>query len=74
MTRTLRFLTRKGCHLCDDALALLAGVPLEILDIDLDPDLLLLYDQRVPVVMDAATGDVLLEGRITEELVQHLLD
>ncbi len=72
MARRLLFLTRQGCHLCEEALALFRGRPLEIIDIDLDPDLLLLYDDRVPVVLDPVTGDVLLEGVMTEDQVREL--
>jgi glutaredoxin len=68
----LLFLTRRGCHLCEDALALLAGIPLEVIDIDLDPDLLLLYDERVPVLIDPETRDVVAEGMIDEEDVGRL--
>jgi hypothetical protein len=70
MVAELRFLTRQGCHLCDDALELLGGVRLEIIDIDLDPELLLLYDERVPVLLDTGTGEVLLEGVFTPEAVR----
>ncbi len=71
MAAELRFLTRQGCHLCDDALALLNGVRLDIIDIDLDPDLLLLYDERVPVLVDTRTGKVLLEGVFTAPAVRN---
>lgn len=67
-------MTRQGCHLCEDALALFDGVPLEIVDIDLDLELLALYDERVPVLVDAKTGEVLLEGRITADQVGHLMN
>jgi coenzyme F420-reducing hydrogenase beta subunit len=73
MGTNLRFLTRQGCHLCEDAVALLAGVSFDIIDIDHDPELLLLYDERVPVLLDATTGQVLLEGRITADQVRRLM-
>jgi hypothetical protein len=50
------FYGRAGCHLCEDALAVLerahAVVPfqLEIIDIDSDDDLLMRYLERIPVV------------------------
>ena len=55
-------LTRKGCHLCESALAELRsrGVEPELIDIDLDPALLRIYDFRVPVLM--AEGRVAGEG------------
>lgn len=71
MAAELRFLTRQGCHLCDDALELLSGVRLDIIDIDLDPDLLLLYDERVPVLLNTRTGKVLLEGVFTAPAVRN---
>lgn len=66
---SIRFLTRKGCHLCEDALAVLrpiaskAGVGIEIIDIDLDLDLLTIYNDRVPVV-ERSNGTVIAEGVI----------
>jgi hypothetical protein len=69
----MKFLTRRGCHICDDALALFDGIPLEIIDIDLDLELLAEYDHRVPVVVDSETGEVLLEGSITSQQVRGLL-
>jgi glutaredoxin len=62
--------TRAGCHLCDDALALLraAGVEPDLLDVDADDELYRLYDWRVPVVL--VDDRVVLEGRITAEAVQ----
>ena len=72
MTAGLQFLTREGCHLCEDALLLLQGVPLEVIDIDNDPALHSEFDERVPVVRDAATGSVLLEGKITEAQVKRV--
>lgn len=71
MGSNLRFLTRQGCHLCEDALAMLAGVSFDIIDIDHDPDLLLLYDERVPVLLDSS-GDVVLEGLFTDDAVRAL--
>lgn len=71
MGTSLRFLTRQGCHLCEDALQLLRGIPLEIVDVDLDLTLLEQYDERVPVLLDAS-GDVVLEGRFTEDAVRGL--
>ncbi len=57
--------------MCDDALLLLRGVPLEVIDIDNDPALHAEFDERVPVVRDGATGNVLLEGKFTEEQVER---
>ncbi|OYO22793.1 NrdH-redoxin [Enemella dayhoffiae] len=51
----VRVLTREGCHLCDDALAVVArvcdelGVGWEDVDIDEDPQLREAYTDQVPV-------------------------
>jgi hypothetical protein len=50
----LRLLGRKDCHLCElaqrDLEAL--GAPHELLDIDAEPELLRLYGDAVPVLLD----------------------
>ena len=58
----LRFLTRDGCSLCDEAEQLIDGLPYEAVDVDADPTLLAVYDTRVPVLIDAESGAVLMEG------------
>ena len=57
--------TREGCHLCDQALAMLRelGHEPEVADVDADDRLHDLYDWRVPVVL--ADGRVVAEGKIT---------
>jgi Glutaredoxin-like domain (DUF836) len=64
--------TRKGCHLCDEALDLLraAGVEPELADVDADDELFRLYDWRVPVIL--ADGVEVAEGRITAESLTGL--
>jgi len=65
--------TRKGCHLCDDALRLLRelGVEPQLADVDADDRLFQLYDWRVPVVL---IDDVpVAEGRITRDHLQAAL-
>jgi glutaredoxin len=48
-------LTRQGCHLCDEAIALVAEVCAEtgdayaVLDVDSDPELQRRYTDQVPV-------------------------
>ena len=66
--------TRKGCHLCDDALALLGelGVHAELTDVDADDELHRLYDFRVPVVL--LDGAVVAEGRISREPLEAALN
>ena len=57
----VELVTRRGCHLCDDALAALRGLGIEprLSDVDSDAELFRLYDFRVPVI--------LLEGRLIAE-------
>ena len=55
MTADVRRLTlygRPGCHLCDDARAILdrVGEPYLLVDIEQDDDLLKKYLERIPVV------------------------
>jgi glutaredoxin len=65
--------TRKGCHLCDEALSLMRelGVEPELADIDADERLFQLYDWRVPVVL--VGGQVAAEGRIDREGMRRAL-
>jgi len=64
---SIRFYTRAGCPLCDEALSQVKplarrnGVDIEMIDIDLDLDLLERYDHRVPVIVDDH-GTVIDEG------------
>lgn len=50
---SLVFVTRQGCHLCDEALALVRelGHEPELVDVDADDRLHDLYDWRVPVLL-----------------------
>ena len=65
--------TRKGCHLCDDALSLLRelGVEPRLADVDADDRLFQLYDWRVPVVLldDRVIG----EGKIDRATLARAL-
>ena len=65
--------TRRGCHLCDQALDALRGLGVEpeLRDVDADEELFALYDWRVPVVV--AGGRVLAEGRIDQEMLREAL-
>jgi predicted thioredoxin/glutaredoxin len=65
--------TRKGCHLCDEALSLIRdlGVEPELADVDADESLFQLYDWRVPVVL--VGGQVAAEGRIDREGMSRAL-
>ena len=70
---TLVLVTRKGCHLCDQALELLRelGREPELADVDADDGLHDLYDWRVPVVL--VDGKVIAEGRIDRGVLQRTL-
>jgi len=65
--------TRQGCHLCDQALALLRelGIDAKLADADADDELFRLYDWRVPVVL--ADGAVIAEGRISRKVLEEAL-
>ncbi len=69
----LVLVTRQGCHLCADALAVVRdlGHEPELVDVDLDDELFRLYDWRVPVLL--RDGEVIAEGRITRaQVIQRL--
>jgi predicted thioredoxin/glutaredoxin len=65
--------TRKNCHLCDEALAALRaiGVEPELRDVDANDELFALYDWRVPVV--TVDGRLVAEGRIDLDAVRRAL-
>jgi glutaredoxin len=54
---TVQFYTREGCHLCEEALAVVERVRtdvafhLEVIDVDSDPALAERYGLEVPVVL-----------------------
>jgi glutaredoxin len=70
----LQLITRRGCHLCDDALAALRslGREPELLDVDADERLFAAYDWRVPVVL--FNERVIAEGRIDAALLRRALE
>lgn len=65
--------TRAGCHLCDDAIALLLrhGHEPLLIDIDTDPQLRERYNLCVPVV--EIDGKERFRGHINEVLLTRLL-
>jgi glutaredoxin len=69
--------TRNGCHLCDEALAVLAseqkrrGFEIETVDIDGDATLKEKYGECVPVV--AIDGKVYFRGRVNAVLLRRLV-
>ena len=71
--RMLQLVTRRGCHLCDEALAALRslGREPELLDVDADERLFDAYDWRVPVVL--FNEQVIAEGRIDLDRLRQAL-
>jgi len=69
---SVKFLTRKNCHLCDDAREVLAeitddiGLQVDEIDIDTDEELTKLWGLRVPVVL-ASHDRVIAEGIIDDK-------
>ena len=68
--------TRTGCHLCDEAQALLNRYsaflpPIEAVDIDGDPELIGRFSTCVPVV--ELDGKVRFRGRVNEVLLRRLI-
>jgi glutaredoxin len=70
--------TRKGCHLCESASAILEkarsrhGFRLETVDVDSLPHLVVEYGESVPVV--TVNGKVRFRGSVNEVLLQRVLD
>ena len=64
---------RAGCHLCDDARAILerTGLPFTEVDIDADDALLRAYLERIPVI--TAGGDIIGELIVDEALLRTRL-
>jgi glutaredoxin len=75
---TLTLYGKPGCHLCHEARevvkrALLArAVPLEEIDVSLDPVLFARYGERIPVL--ELDGELLFEFAVDEDLLQQRLD
>jgi glutaredoxin len=71
------FYTRAGCHLCDDARALLEpyrqrhGFALEVVDVDTDPELVAQHGNCVPVI--SVDGKVRFRGRVNRVLLERFL-
>jgi glutaredoxin len=59
--------SRPGCHLCDDARAVLlrVGEPFEEIDIDSDDELFKRYLERIPVI--ALDGEELYDFFVDEQ-------
>lgn len=65
--------TRQGCHLCEEAEALLRGhgLSIELIDIDKRTEFREAYHECVPVV--EIDGQVRFRGRVDERLLKRLL-
>jgi len=75
--RVVTVYSRKGCHLCEVLIEELLPVlrdrwPLEVIDIDTDPDLRQLYNERVPVV--AVDGTVLCQYKLDLHALRSALE
>ena len=70
---SLVLVTRRGCHLCDEALILLRslGHEPELADVDADDHLHDLYEWRVPVLL--RDGAVVAEGKIDTSRLREAL-
>jgi len=64
---------RDGCHLCDDARAVLDRVaePYDVVDIESDDDLLKRYLERIPVVV--VDGDEVFDFFVDEAALRARL-
>jgi glutaredoxin len=75
--RTLTVYTKRDCHLCDEALALLSrlepelGFVVDEVDIGTDEELFRRYRNDVPVL--ALDGEVLLSAPLAERDVRRVL-
>ncbi len=65
--------TRRGCHLCDEALRVLAeyGLTPRLVDIDDDAELATRYGQCVPVIL--IDGKERFRGRVNEVLLRRIV-
>ena len=65
--------SRQGCHLCNEAFAVLCGQGIEpqLVDIDADADLLARFGQCVPVV--EIDGQIRFRGKVDPILLRRLL-
>ena len=83
MTISMRLYSKPGCHLCEEALALVNKLrprrpfALEVVDITTDPELLGRYGERIPVLSvngreyDAPLDDVILKEALRQARTDH---
>jgi hypothetical protein len=75
----MRFLlySRHGCGLCEEMLSDLAalpcaqGIPIDVVDVDLEPAARARYGHKIPVLLLA--GELLCHGRLDPEEVDKTL-
>jgi glutaredoxin len=78
MTPRITLYGKPGCHLCDDARQVVAGVraqrafELEEIDITVDPRLEARYGERIPVV--AVNGEEAFEHHVDAAGLEERLD
>lgn len=74
----VRLLTRPGCHLCEEMLALAGpvareeGVALEVVDVDSDPALAARWGLEIPVLLDES-GRLVAKVRDPEAKIRRRL-
>jgi hypothetical protein len=74
----LTFVTRPGCHLCDEAEPVVRraverrGMRLRVVDLESDDELVRRFSWRIPVVL-GPDGEVIAEGRIEERAFRRVL-
>jgi glutaredoxin len=75
--RVVTVYSRPGCHLCDDALAVIARVrgelpfDLEVIDIEADDALLRAHLERIPVI--SVDGEELAHFHLEEAILRRRL-
>ncbi len=74
MLHQVLLFTRAGCHLCEEAEALLVryGLSPQKLDVDSSPELREKYDTCVPVIV--IDGRERFRGQVNEVLLKRLLN
>lgn len=65
--------TRRGCHLCEEAVEAVRqlGIEPQLRDVDDDAELFRLYDFRVPVIL--LNGRPVVEGRVDPGILEQVL-
>jgi glutaredoxin len=74
MPLSVVFYTRRGCHLCEEALIVLsqAGISPKVVNVDRDPALANRHGERVPVV--EINGRERFFGRVDPVLLRRIVE